>query len=239
LLSAGFCQNDSVSNDVTLIIKLRPYKNSELHGLRLVLVLVACCIITALSGHSSLNGALNNQTQSSMMCTDEDDNNGGYHAIVMKRSVDDDVLSVRSMPLQKDDDYFYYHGEGEDDGDDDDSATIDHIGLLISHPPLSSIKQPLISDLSLDASIPDDDNDEDPQLDDDINAFYSTQECAHLKDEIADLKAQLDDQKKQFEERNMSLEAENVGLKVMLKDTQEIAQNNLADARRVERLLQG
>mgnify|MGYP006931557996 CR=1 FL=1 len=37
----------------------------------------------------------------------------------------------------------------------------------------------------------------------------------------------------------MSLEAENVGLKVMLKDTQEIAQNNLADARRVERLLQG
>lgn len=181
------------------------------------------------------------------MCPDELDNNSD-HAIVMKRSVDDDVLSVRSMPLQKDDDYFYYHGSGgEDDGDDDDSETVDHIGLLISHPPLSSIKQPLISslrsttsDLSLDASIPDEDNDEDPQLDDDdFNKFYSTQECAHLKHEIADLKAQLDDQKKQFEERNMSLEAENVGLKVMLKETQEIAQNNLANARRVERLLQG
>lgn len=178
------------------------------------------------------------------MCTDEFDNNCSDHAIVMKRSVDDDVLSVRSMPLQQDDDYFYYHGSGsrgEDDGDDEDgSETVDHIGLLISHPPLSSIKQPLISslrsttsDLSLDASIPDDEDD------DDFNKFYSTQECAHLKDEIADLKAQLDDQKKQFEERNMSLEAENVGLKVMLKETQEIAQNNLADARRVERLLQG
>jgi hypothetical protein len=180
---------------------------------------------------------------SKMMCTDEFDNNCSDHAIVMKRSVDDDVLSVRSMPLQKDDDYFYYHGSGsrcEDDGDDEDgSETVDHIGLLISHPPLSSIKQPLISslrsttsDLSLDASIPDDEDNDD----DDFNKFYSTQECAHLKDEIADLKAQLDDQKKQFEERNMSLEAENVGLKVMLKETQEIA---LADARRVERLLQG
>jgi hypothetical protein len=183
------------------------------------------------------------------MSTDEFDNNSSDHAIVMKRSVDDDVLSVRSMPLQKDDDYFYYHGSGgEDDGDDDNSETVDHIGLLISHPPsLSIVKQPLLSslrsttsDLSLDASIPDDDNDEDPQTDDDdFNKFYSTQECAHLKGQIADLKAQLDDQKKQFEERNMSLEAESVGLKVMLKDTQEIAQNNLADARRVERLLQG
>src|SRR5210317_116807 len=151
------------------------------------------------------------------MSTDEFDNNSSDHAIVMKRSVDDDVLSVRSMPLQKDDDYFYYHGSGgEDDGNDDDSETVDHIGLLISHPSSLSIKQPLISsfrsttsDLSLDASIPDEDNDEDPQLDDDddFSKFYSTQECAHLKGQIADLKAQLDDQKKQFEERNMSLEA--------------------------------
>ena len=37
----------------------------------------------------------------------------------------------------------------------------------------------------------------------------------------------------------MSLEYENVGLKVMLKETQEIAQNNLSDARTVERILQG
>ena len=182
------------------------------------------------------------------MCTDELDSNSD-HAIVMKRSVDDDVLSVRSKPLQKDDDYFYYHGSGgEDDGDDDDSETVDHIGLLISHPPsLSIVKQPLTSslrsttsDLSLDASIPDEDNDEDPQRgDDDFTKFFSTQECAHLKGQIADLRAQLDDQRKQFEERNMSLEAENVGLKVMLKETQEIAQNSLANARRVERLLQG
>jgi hypothetical protein len=61
-----------------------------------------------------------------------DDNNISADAIVMKHSIEDQsgVLSVRSMPLQKDDDYFYYHGDGGKE-DDEDDETVDHIGMLI------------------------------------------------------------------------------------------------------------
>ena len=200
------------------------------------------------------------------MC-DEDgnDDDNSENAIVLKHTVDsDDVLSVRSMPLQKDDDYYYYHGDGgkEETDEDEDGESVDHIGLLISSPPplqfsdtdrdLKLSLMSATSEVTLDWN-PEDAEDSDPEGDDDDEFNYTAQDCIGLKLQVADLKAQLDEQKfcyrkkydalvssvSSLQERNLSLEAENVGLKHLLKESQENALRDRVDARQVERLLQG
>lgn len=172
------------------------------------------------------------------------------NAIVLKQSMDNDsdVHSVRSMPLQQDDDYFFYHGSGSDR--DDDGESVDHIGLLISHPPtptdrgIKSSTKSTTSELTFDW-VPDANDSES-----DDESSYTSQDYVSLKLEIAELKAQHEDQKfryrKKFtalitslEERTLSLECENFGLKLKLKESQDCALRERVEARQVERLLQG
>ena len=186
-----------------------------------------------------------------------DADNDSANAIVMKHSMEDqsDVLSVRSMPLQKDDDYFYYHSDGGKENDEDDE-TVDHIGLLIGpgigqNPTISiaDIEQELKSSMrSTTSEVTSDWNDYDSDSEDDFH--YTTQDCIELKLQIADLKAQLDAQKLRYREkynaiisslreRNLSLECENVGLKQKLKESQDLALRQKVEAQEVERRLQG
>ncbi|KAL7444691.1 hypothetical protein ACHAXM_010899 [Skeletonema potamos] len=185
-----------------------------------------------------------------------DADNDSANAIVMKHSMEDqsDVLSVRSMPLQKDDDYFYYHSDGGKENDEDDE-TVDHIGLLIGpgigqNPTMSiaDIEQELKSSMrSTTSEVTSDWNDYDSDSEDDFH--YTTQDCIELKLQIADLKAQLDAQKLRYREkynaiisslreRNLSLECENVGLKQKLKESQDLALRQKVEAQEVERRLQ-
>jgi len=186
-----------------------------------------------------------------------DADNDSANAIVMKHSMEDqsDVLSVRSMPLQKDDDYFYYHSDGGKENDEDDE-TVDHIGLLIGpgigqNPTMSiaDIEQELKSSMrSTTSEVTSDWNDYDSDSEDDFHC--TTQDCIELKLQIADLKAQLDAQKLRYREkynaiisslreRNLSLECENVGLKQKLKESQDLALREKVEAQEVERRLQG
>ena len=168
----------------------------------------------------------------------------------MEAEDESDVLSLRSMPLQKDDDYFYYHGDGGKEDDDEDEETVDHIGLLIGpasaqYPAIIKAEEMRLSLRSIASEVTIDECDSDLEEKDNLGT-YTTDEFIEMKLQIADLKAQLDSQLLQhhstissLRDRIMSLENENVDLRRQLKESQDASSRERVEARRVERLLQG